>query len=207
MNKIRLLIPDQRGPNITDAAPITTTGVYQNMHSNAALNLYPLGLPGHDRTRPTTPNWRNIGRHMSATNAYPPATATSPASRPNCLYAVDGDTATGAMANWAWPRTRPKSAAAASSPPTRTIDSTLWPHNRGALIYQAKIARTPYLLTHGPDANSVATNPMTVTQGTPVAADRPRSTTPGPATPSARTWAPPNTTLTPRPGPAAPPSR
>jgi hypothetical protein len=35
------------------------------------------------------------------------------------------------------------------------------------LLYLAKIARTPYLTAHGPDANTVATNPATVPQGVP----------------------------------------
>ena len=43
----------------------------------------------------------------------------------------------------------------------------LWPENKGMLTYMAKLARTPYLLTHGPDAKLISTNPMTVTQGTP----------------------------------------
>src|SRR5262249_23255347 len=51
--------------------------------------------------------------------------------------------------------------------PLSEVTGTLWPENQGALIYQAKIARQPYLMAHGPDAASIATNPMTVTQGTP----------------------------------------
>src|SRR5438874_2367732 len=43
----------------------------------------------------------------------------------------------------------------------------LWPENRGTLLYQAKIARTPYLTSHGPDANTVVTNPASVPQGVP----------------------------------------
>jgi hypothetical protein len=35
------------------------------------------------------------------------------------------------------------------------------------LLYLAKIARTPYLTSHGPDANTVVTNPASVPQGTP----------------------------------------
>ena len=35
------------------------------------------------------------------------------------------------------------------------------------LIYLAKISRTPYLTSHGPDANTVATNPPSVPQGVP----------------------------------------
>src|SRR5262249_29655811 len=43
----------------------------------------------------------------------------------------------------------------------------LWPENPGMLLYLAKIARTPYLLSHGPDANTVVTNPPSVPQGMP----------------------------------------
>ena len=35
------------------------------------------------------------------------------------------------------------------------------------LLYLAKIARTPYLTSHGPDANNVTTNPPSVPQGMP----------------------------------------
>src|SRR5947207_14548664 len=35
------------------------------------------------------------------------------------------------------------------------------------LFYLAKIARTPYLTSHGPDANTVVTNPASVPQGVP----------------------------------------
>src|SRR4029077_20869293 len=35
------------------------------------------------------------------------------------------------------------------------------------LFYQAKIAPTPYLTSHGPDANTVVTNPPSVPQGVP----------------------------------------
>jgi len=43
----------------------------------------------------------------------------------------------------------------------------IWPENQGMLLYLAKIARTPYLTSHGPDANTVVTNPASVRQGTP----------------------------------------
>jgi carboxypeptidase T len=35
------------------------------------------------------------------------------------------------------------------------------------LLYLAKIARTPYLTSHGPDANTVVTSPPSVPQGVP----------------------------------------
>src|SRR5438046_4837280 len=43
----------------------------------------------------------------------------------------------------------------------------LWSENRGMLLYLAKIARTPYLTSHGPDANTVVTNPASVPQAGP----------------------------------------
>jgi hypothetical protein len=46
------------------------------------------------------------------------------------------------------------------------VQNTLWPANQGPLLYQAKIARTPYLLAHGPDTRSVTMSPATVAQGT-----------------------------------------
>ena len=43
VNKIRTLVPDQRGPGDTDPAPITATGVYQNIHTVVPVNLFPWG--------------------------------------------------------------------------------------------------------------------------------------------------------------------
>ena len=47
VNKIRTLVPDQRGPGDTDPAPITATGVYQNIHTDAAVNLFTWGWSSH----------------------------------------------------------------------------------------------------------------------------------------------------------------
>src|SRR4029450_8578362 len=43
----------------------------------------------------------------------------------------------------------------------------IWPENQKMLLYLAKIARTPYLTSHGPDANTVVSNPPSVPQGVP----------------------------------------
>ena len=99
---------------------------------------------------------------MSADQRPPAGNGYQSCQPPNCLYAVDGDSV-----DWAYGEL---GAAALHHRGRRQrlpcrcpIDHrhTLWPHNQGALIYQAKIARTPYLLARGPDANSVAATPMT----------------------------------------------
>src|SRR5450432_2016349 len=168
VNKLRTLVPDQRGPNDTDPAPITATGVYQNIHSDAAVNLFSWGW-----TTTPMPNFaetNNIGAHMAAANAegnnYPYGSIDEE------LYPVDGGSA-----DWAYGEL---GIAAFSTelggddflPPYSCIDSPgcgssqgLWPENQGMLLYLAKIARTPYLTSHGPDANTVVTNPESVPQG------------------------------------------
>jgi carboxypeptidase T len=165
--KIRQLIPDQRGPLDTDVAPITTTGIYQNLHTVVPVNLYPWGWTKNPA--PNAADLRNIGAHMAAPstggNGYPYCTI------PDCLYIVDGGSI-----DWAYGEL---GAAAMSTelsggdflPPYSCIDNPgcdtsvgIWPENRGMLLYMAKIARTPYLLTRGPDAN-MATTPFTVTLG------------------------------------------
>ena len=90
-NKIRSLIPDQRGSSDTNAAPITTTGIYQSLHTYAALNLYAWGWT--TSAPPNVTDLANIGKHMKATNAFPAGNNYTTCQPPSCLYAVDGDSA------------------------------------------------------------------------------------------------------------------
>ena len=160
-NKIRSLIPDQRGPDIDDAAPITTTGLYMDMHANATQNLYPWGQDADPA--PNNDDLRNIAKHMSAPaaggNNYEAAQSSTG------LYFTDG-----ASDDWEYgergaPGFTVELSGSGFFPPYSSIDG-IWNLNRNMLIYLAKISRQPYLINRGPDTNLVATNPMTVTQGT-----------------------------------------
>src|SRR5215510_10105227 len=170
VNQIRTLVPDQRGPGETDPAPITATGVYQNIHTNAADNLFSWGW-----TTTQMPNFaetNNIAAHMTAPNAggngYPYGSIIEE------LYTVDG----GAI-DWAYGELGMAAFSTELSggdflPSYSCIDNPgcgsslgIWPENQGMLLYLAKIARTPYLTSHGPDANTVVTNPESVPQGVP----------------------------------------
>jgi hypothetical protein len=170
VNKLRTLVADQRGPGDPDPAPITATGVYQNMHTNARVNLFSWGW-----TTTQMPNYaetNNIAAHMAASNAggngYPFGSIIEE------LYTVDG----GAI-DWAYGEL---GMAAFSTElggddflvsyscidnPGCGSSQGLWPENQGMFLYLAKIARTPYLTSHGPDANTVVTNPESVPQGVP----------------------------------------
>ncbi|HMJ06773.1 MAG TPA: M14 family zinc carboxypeptidase, partial [Chthoniobacterales bacterium] len=169
-NKIRTLVPDQRGPGDTDAAPITATGVYQNLHTNAKVSLYPWGW-----TTGQMPNYaetRNIAAHMSAANAggnnYPYGGIQEQ------LYPVDGGSIDWAYGELGMAAFTTEFGGSDFLPAYSCIDNPgcgstqgIWPENRGMLLYLAKIARAPYLTSHGPDANTVATNPASVAPSVP----------------------------------------
>jgi|GEM_PF-828716 len=164
MTKVRQLIPDQRGPLDTDVAPITTTGALVNMHSNAQLNIHPWGW-----TTTPAPNYNemnNIGRRMGATAAYGGNQYRSCQSLdPNCLYTVDGDEKNWAYGELGIPAYSVEVHGSGFFPTFTYTTNDIWPRNRGAMLYMAKIARAPYLQTRGPDANTEAVVPVTVTQG------------------------------------------
>lgn len=146
MNKIRALIPDQRGPNNGDAAPIDATGIYQSMHSNASLNLYPWGWT--TSASPNNADLKNIGMHMKALNAYPSGNNYQTCQPPVCLYAVDGDSSDWGYGELGIPSYTTEVAGSSfypsyncldSGPPTctdgdPTILNGIWPSNKGALI-------------------------------------------------------------------------
>jgi hypothetical protein len=170
VNKIRSLVPDQRGPGDTDAAPITATGVYQNLHTVVPVNLYPWGWSS--TPMPNYAETRNIAAHMSALNAggngYPYGSIVEQ------LYVVDGGSIDWAYGELGMAAFSTELSGQNFLPSYSCIDNPgcgssqgLWPENRQMFLYLAKIARTPYLTSHGPDANAVVTNLASVRQGMP----------------------------------------
>ncbi|HWM26692.1 MAG TPA: M14 family zinc carboxypeptidase [Chthoniobacterales bacterium] len=170
VNKIRTLVPDQRGPGDTDAAPITATGVYQNIHTVVPVNLFTWGWS--ETQMPNYAETRNIAAHMSAPNAggngYPFGSIIDQ------LYVVDGGSIDWAYGELGMAAFSTELSGQDFLPSYSCIDNPgcgssqgLWPENRQMLLYLAKIARTPYLTSHGPDANTVVTNPAAVPPGVP----------------------------------------
>ena len=179
--KVRSLIPDQRGLNDNDPAPITTTGFLINMHSNAEQNLYPWGYTTDHA--PNRDDLRNLGRRMSSQsplvepkgNGY----VACQNAEPNCLYVVDGDEKNWAYGELGIPAYSVEVSGNNFFPPYPCIDNPyqqngctdssvgpgIWPENKGALLYAAKVSRMPYLLTRGPDAITRVSDPITVTVG------------------------------------------
>ena len=170
INKLRTLVPDQRGPGDTDPAPLTATGVYQNIHTVVPVNLFTWGWSSTQM--PNYAETRNIAAHMAAPNAggngYPYGSIIDQ------LYSVDGGSIDWAYGELGMAAFSTELSGQNFLPSYSCIDNPgcgssqgIWPENRQMLLYLAKIARTPYLTSHGPDANTVVTNPASVPQAVP----------------------------------------
>lgn len=142
------LIPDQRGPDLVDAAPANTKDIFITMHSYSELVLWPWGHMAADA--PNRDGLQAIGDRLALFNGY---TSCQPTS---CLYAASGtsdDWAYGVLGVPAFTF----EVGTQFFPPYQEIDAVQWPDNGPALQYAAKIARRPYQLALGPDVFTVTT--------------------------------------------------
>ncbi len=151
----RLLFPDQRGPFISEAAPITTTGVFIDLHSYGDLVLWPWGY-----TYDPAPNdlgLARLGQKFAYFNHYDPKQAID-------LYPTSGTTddfAYGDLGVAAYTLEMGDSFFENCD----TFIETILPDNLQALIYAAKSARSPYLTPSGPDVSSVVVSPTITAPG------------------------------------------
>lgn len=141
---VRVLIADQRGPNLNDAAAAETTGLLITLHSFSNLVLYPWGHLYTDA--PNETGLRTIAEKLVFYNGYLACQPTDD----GCLYA-----AAGASDDWAYGELGIPAFTFEIGdqfmPDYDVIDAEQWPRNRPALLYAASIARTPYQTVHGPD--------------------------------------------------------
>jgi hypothetical protein len=148
---IRALVPDRRGPQVSDPAPRDTSGLLITLHSFSNLVLWPWGNLFDDP--PNRADLQAIGDKFATYNGY-----TSCQAGP-CLYPTSGATDDWAYGELGIPAFTFE-IGNVFMPPYEEIDRRQWPDNGPALFYAAKIARTPYLTAHGPD-----TLDLTVTTG------------------------------------------
>jgi hypothetical protein len=130
-----------------DPAPDDTTGLFITLHSFGDLILWPWGHLAVDA--PNKAGLQAIGDKLATFNGYDSCQAAAW----GCLYP-----AAGASDDWAYGELgipaftfEVGSYGDGFMPPYNTIDGEQWPENRPALLYAAKIARTPYQTVHGPD--------------------------------------------------------
>ncbi len=137
----RFVFPDQRDDALGAPAPDDATGLYIDVHSSGELVLWPWG-----HTATVAPNgiqMRTLGRKMAYFNGHEPDQAIG-------LYPTDGTTDDFVYGDLG--------VAAYTFELGTTFfqdcgyfESTIFPDNLEALIYSAKVARTPYLTPSGPE--------------------------------------------------------
>jgi hypothetical protein len=156
------VMKDQNGPNgddeIAPASPITTTGIFINLHSYSDLVLWPWGFGGH---APNHAELRTIGRKLAVWTRTDDYAGHEPAGS---LYAVDGavdDWAYGTfgIASFTFEVGPHRGVCGGFFPQYACIDGyagrDFWAENRPAFLYAHRIAGTPYRTAYGPDVESL----------------------------------------------------
>ena len=145
---MRSIFADNRGPNDSDAAPSDTSGIHLDIHSYSELVLWPWG-----HTSQSAPNGtalRTLGRKFAYFNGYYPQQSVG-------LYATDGTSdniSYGELGVAAFTFELGTSFFQSCS----VYENNVVPDNLPALIYAAKVVRTPYITPGGPDMTGITIN-------------------------------------------------
>lgn len=135
--------------------PADTPGLFLDIHSYGQRLMWPWGS-----TTTVAPNGialQTLGRKFAFFNGHSPHQAIY-------LYATDGSTRDFAygdrgVASFTFEMGTDFFQDCAS------FESTIYPTNRDALLYAARVVRAPFLLPAGPDALAVVSQPATVVTG------------------------------------------
>jgi len=151
----RLLFPDQRGTQASDAAPITATGVFIDLHSYGDLILWPWGYTDNRAPNDLQLGW--LGQKFAYFNQYEPEQSIN-------LYPTSGTTddyAYGILGAAAY-TFEVGADSIGFFPSCNYFENTILPDNLPALLYAAKAARFPYQSAAGPDVTDVLILPNMV---------------------------------------------
>lgn len=142
-----------------DAAPDDTTGFFLDMHSNAALVLWPWG----DTSSPA-PNrdaLRTLGRRLAWFNGYRPEQSDS-------LYPTDGATDDTMYGLLGVPAFTIETDGSDFFQDCGSFEASTAPDNVAALRYAARALHAPYKLPAGPDTLGVTATPDLIAAGDPI---------------------------------------
>jgi murein tripeptide amidase MpaA len=138
---MRSIFPDQRGPLISDAAPITTTGAMISLHSYSGLVLWPWG--DTNNPAPNAPQLQMLGQKLAYYNHYTPQQA-------NNLYFTSGTTDEFAYGDLGIAAYTFEMGRADFYETCADFENTIYPDNLKALMFAFKSARRPYQTPFGP---------------------------------------------------------
>ena len=152
-NYVSSLFPDQRGPNTTDAAPASTSGIFITLHSYSQLVLWPWG--NRSTAAPNGTALQTLGRKFAYFNNYTPQQSVG-------LYPTSGTSddyvyGTLGIASYTF------ELGTSFFQPCADFTNTILPNNLNALLYAIRVARAPYQLPAGPEALNVTVAGNTLT--------------------------------------------
>ena len=152
---VRSQYPDLRPDDLTTAAPLTTTGVFMDLHSYGELVLWPWGF-----TSAAAPNGtalQTLGRKFAYFNNYTPEQSIG-------LYPTDGTTddfTYGTLGVSAYTVEMGTDFFESCT----SFENAIVPGNLPALVYAVKAAYRPYMTPAGPDTLNVTVAPTTTLDG------------------------------------------
>jgi carboxypeptidase T len=157
---VRQIFPDQRDESqgTSAPAPATATGIFFDIHSYGQLVIWPWGFTSTNSGNHVA--FRTLGRKLAFFNNYTPQRGVD-------LYVTNGatdDFAYGELGVAAYTIELGTSFFQSCS----SFTSTVLPANMAALLYAAKVARTPYQTPAGPEALSLSISSASVVRGQPV---------------------------------------
>jgi carboxypeptidase T len=145
-NYARSIFPDGRGPNLTDAAPASTPGLYLDIHSYSQLVLWSWG--NRSTPAPNGTALQTLGRKFAFFNNYTPQQAIG-------LYPTSGTTDDFVYGDLGIPAYTFELGTSFFEP-CSSFTSTILPNNLNALIYALRVTRAPYQLPSGPEITGVS---------------------------------------------------
>ena len=149
---INTIYDDNRGPNISDAAPENTPGVFVDVHSYSELILWPWGFT--TGLSPNETQFAAFGRRVAYFNGYKPQRAAQ-------LYTAAGvsiDTTYGdlGVASLVY------ELGTSFYQDCTSFESQILPDNLQSLLYVSRVTRAPYISPFGPDIENLAILPNVI---------------------------------------------
>lgn len=155
------IFPDQRGSEITDAAPADTTGLLISLHSFSRLVLFPWGWTTTDA--PNRTQLETLGRKFGYFTGYD----VCQSGEPGCIYQTDGTTD-----DWSYGELGIASytfeLGTEFFQSCSYFEEEILTDTLSSLHYAVKAARQPYVTPSGPESLAVRLAPNIVTAGTAV---------------------------------------
>lgn len=159
-NYMNLIFPDQRDESsLSNPAPDDATGIYIDLHSYSRLVLWSWGFTQNFQA-PNGIDLQTLGRKFGYFNSYWP-------KQSSFLYPTDGSTD-----DYAYGRLGVAGycfeLGGAFFEACSVFENEILPNNLPALLYAAKVSRTPYMTPTGPDVLDLVLDDSSVPVGTMV---------------------------------------